>query len=64
VVRKGFTFTDVSGAHARTYRAGEALLLPVAVGDGAHQLHRAPAPAGPARAPRKATRQGSSDGDE
>lgn len=63
-MRKGFTFTDVTGAHARTYRAGETVQLPVAVGDRAHQLHRAPAAAAPVRAPRKSATQGSNDGDE
>lgn len=39
-VRTGYVYTDVSGATARAYGAGETLTLPVAVGDRAHQLQR------------------------
>ena len=39
-VRPGYVYTDVSGATARTYSAGEQLVLPQDVGDAAHQLER------------------------
>lgn len=58
-VRAGFVFTDTQGARARTYAAGEHVLLPSAVGDSAHQLQRIePAVATPpaVREPRRATR--------
>lgn len=64
IVRKGFTFTDVAGAHPRTYRAGESVPLPPDIGDAAHQLHRAPAAAAPGRTTRKSAAQGGNDGDE
>ncbi len=48
VVRAGYVYTDVSGTAARTYSAGEQLVLPQDVGDAAHQLERVAA-AEPAR---------------
>lgn len=72
-VRTGYVYTDVRQACARVYAAGEQVVLPVSVGDVAHQLERAapaqawgaaPAqasgaaqPKEPARAPRQRTAQ-------